>query len=456
MPLVARTSGALTPGFALELVRVAEGEDQVRLIGDARRLRAVQLGRHVLPVDPQGRLALRFRGLQGATIISAADLLRQGVPAHAFDGKIVVVGLTAAGLGDVVTTPRDSEVLGVFVQGEAIEAILRGDTLRTPDWAAPATWGIGLMLVLAALLLVPRSNPVAISAVAAGAIALALLASWLMFRGGMLFDPWPAAGPGAAATAAMVGLLFAEGRRIQARLREQAFRLEAQRAFYSATLARYLAPQVIDRIVADQQEVKIGAEAREITVIVSDLEDFSQLVEKLSLETFSTVINGYFDGVIEIFWKHEALIDKMTGDGLLALFGAPIATADHAMRAVACVREIDVFAEGYRGEMAETYGLKFGRTRMGLDTGLGLVGNFGGGRRFNYTAYGHVVVAAARLEAANKTFGTRILISEETLQRAGGLDDARPVGPHQPEGPGRAGGGLHPGAGSLTAVRSKS
>jgi class 3 adenylate cyclase/CHASE2 domain-containing sensor protein len=428
VPLVSRVAGALTPAFPLELVRVAEAVGPLELLGDAERLRAVKVGSHVVPVDRQGAMTPRFRELPRSTVVSAVDLLHERFPPNAFAGKIVVVGMGAAGTADVVTTPRESATFGSLVEAQAVEAILGADVLSTPDWAAPAAWGIGAALVVAGLLLIPRASLTATGAAAGGAIAAALGASWLGFQRGLLLDPWPAIGPGAAAATASVGMLFAEGRRVQARLKAAAFALEAQRAFYSATLARYLAPQVIDRLVGNQDEVKIGADEREITVIVSDLENFSGLVDRLSLETFSTVINGYFEGLIEIFWEHEAVIDKMTGDGLIALFGAPIAIADHAARAVACVRDIDVFAQAYRQRMIEAYGVSFGRTRMGLGTGLGLVGNFGGKRRFNYTAYGPAVVVAARLEAANKTFGTRILLSEETRRQAGDLSDARSVG----------------------------
>ncbi len=184
---------------------------------------------------------------------------------------------------------------------------------------------------------------------------------------------------------------------------------------------------MIDRIVEGQSAVRIGADKREITVVVSDLENFSNLVASLPLEVFSRVINGYFDGLIEIFWKHEAMIDKMTGDGLIVMFGAPVPIPDHAARAIACAREIDVWAEEYRTKMLAEHGV-FGHTRMGMDSGIGLVGNFGGERRFNYTAYGEVVVIAARLEAANKTFGTRILFSAETVRLAGDIEGIRPVG----------------------------
>jgi serine phosphatase RsbU (regulator of sigma subunit)/CHASE2 domain-containing sensor protein len=219
VPLVARAAGALTPGFALELVRIAEGEDRVTLEGDAERLTAVRLGRHRLPADPQGRMALRFRGLGGPATTSAVDLLRSGIPAHAFDGKIVLVGLAAAATTDVVTTPRDTETYGVLVQAEAANDIAAGVALSVPDWAAPLTWGLGLLGAVAAFLLTPRLS---LGAMVGGALALAVIAvggAYAAFLSGVLLDPAPALLPGAAAAATMVALLFVEGEKVQTRLR---------------------------------------------------------------------------------------------------------------------------------------------------------------------------------------------------------------------------------------------
>jgi adenylate cyclase len=219
VPLVARSAGALTPGFALELVRVAEGEERVKLVGEAGGLKAVQLGRHRLPVDPQGRMALRFRGLTGRATTSAADLLRSGVPARAFDGKIVIVGLAAAGASDVVTTPREAETFGVFVQAEAVNAIAGGGALERPGWALALEWGFGLLAAIAAFLLTSRLG---LGAVVAGIVAVAAVAlgvSYAAFLRGLLIDPAPGLALGMATAGAMVGLLFVEGRRVQARLR---------------------------------------------------------------------------------------------------------------------------------------------------------------------------------------------------------------------------------------------
>lgn len=292
---------------------------------------------------------------------------------------------------------------GVEVHVHALSQMMDGDKVRTPGWI----WDAAIVLV-AALggSLLGRSTSkwwVSVGVVLvflAGGAALAYFA----YEMNALMLPMAAPGMG-----------FAFGFFILSRL--AAAELQNQRAFYSSTLERYLAPQVIDRMVDGREEVKIGAEEREITVMISDLENFSNLVASLDLETFEGVINEYFDGVIDILWKHEAMIDKMTGDGIIAIFGAPVPSEDHADRAIACCREIDLFGKEIRERMIAR-GIKFGVTRMGISSGIGLVGNFGGEKRFNYTAYGEVVVIAARLEAANKTFGTRILFSADTLKLA--------------------------------------
>jgi adenylate cyclase len=339
------------------------------------------------------------------------------VPEALLKGKIAFIGsVTRSATADSDTPKEDMHATplrfhpghtqgtpGVEVHVHALSQILAGDKVRRAGdfWSALISLGAAL-----AGAMLGRSTQrwwVSLGIVLLGMVAL-LGGAFAAYLYGSLMLPM---------TAPL--LSFAFGFFILSRL--AAAELQNQRAFYSSTLERYLAPQVIDRMVDGREEVKIGAEEREITVMISDLENFSTLVATLPLDTFSEVINEYFDGVIDILWKHEAMIDKMTGDGIIAIFGAPVASTDHADRAIACAREIDLYALEIRDRMIGR-GIKFGYTRMGLSSGIGLVGNFGGERRFNYTAYGEVVVIAARLEAANKTFGTRILFSGDTLKLA--------------------------------------
>jgi serine phosphatase RsbU (regulator of sigma subunit) len=227
VPLLAKAAGTLTPGFALELVRVAEGEDGAKLLSRGGRLRAVQLGHHVLPVDAQGRMALRFRGLRGTDTISAVELLRTGVRPDIFKDKIVLVGLAAAGTSDIVTVPTDVQTYGVLVQAEAVNAIAgagtgaiaTGGALWRPDWALLAEWSLGLLTVLAAWWLTPRMSLLALATTALSVAGLVIGASYEGFLQGWLLDPAPVLAPSAATAATMIALLFVEGRRVQARLR---------------------------------------------------------------------------------------------------------------------------------------------------------------------------------------------------------------------------------------------
>lgn len=339
------------------------------------------------------------------------------LPEAFFKGKIAFIGrVTRSATADATTLKDDMHTTplrflqghydgtpGVEVHVHALSQMLAGDRVKTPG----PVWST--LIVLASALggaLLGRSSQRWWASV--GIVVLAIgggtAGTFLLYQNMALMLPMTTP-----------ALSFAFGFFVLSRL--AAAELQNQRAFYSSTLERYLAPQVIDRMVEGREAVKIGAEEREITVMISDLENFSTLVATLPLDTFSEVINEYFDGVIDILWKHEAMIDKMTGDGIIAIFGAPVPSTDHADRAIACAREIDAYALEIRERMIGR-GIKFGYTRMGLSSGIGLVGNFGGERRFNYTAYGEVVVIAARLEAANKTFGTRILFSADTLKLA--------------------------------------
>jgi len=226
VPLVARAAGALTPGFALELVRVAERKPRIDLEGSDGRLEAVRLAGRRIPSTADGQLLLRFADWRVTQTTSAANVLRKGAPADLFKGQIVLIGLTSAGAADLVSTPRAKSVNGVYVQAQAVDAVLRGSGLQRPAWTAVAEWGLGLGLVLAAWFGIPRVPMTLAAGIAAGAGVAAVGGSWLAFANNLLVDPIPMLAPGAATCAVMIVLLYTEGRRTQARLRAV---LEAER-----------------------------------------------------------------------------------------------------------------------------------------------------------------------------------------------------------------------------------
>jgi len=198
---------------------------------------------------------------------------------------------------------------------------------------------------------------------------------------------------------------------------------EAERAH--ASLSRYFSPELAKRLAAsvdDSTEVTW----RDVAVIFTDITGFTSLVETAAPELLGELLNEYVTGMTDVVFAHEGTVAKVIGDAIEVLFNAPSDQPDYAVRAVACAQELDAWAEAFR-ERWKAKGVNFGATRIGVHAGPALVGNFGGGRFFDYTAYGDTINTAARLEAANKFLGTRICVSA-TIANAVSNFRGRPIG----------------------------
>ena len=189
---------------------------------------------------------------------------------------------------------------------------------------------------------------------------------------------------------------------------------------------KYVPREVADSVLADPHGLELRGEKREITVLFSDIEAFTALSEGLAPDRVLTLLNGYFEGVSTILVEHGGIIVDFIGDAVFAIFGAPIGYPDHAKRALAAAREVARFAAGFALEQRRS-GLALGRTRLGVHTGVAIVGNIGSRDRLKYGAAGDVVNTASRIEGANKLFGSAILASAATVERAAD-PDCRPIG----------------------------
>ena len=208
-------------------------------------------------------------------------------------------------------------------------------------------------------------------------------------------------------------------------LREaRAGQLAAERAY--ASLSRYFSPNLARLLAADASALAPGGERRDIATLFTDIAGFTKLVETIEPETLASLLSGYLEGMTEVVFAHEGTVAKIIGDAMHVLFSAPVDQPDAASRAIACALALDDWAERFRGEWRER-GVPLGATRIGVHAGPAIVGNFGGGRLFDYTAYGDTVNAAARLEAVNKELGTRVCVSAAAVKRAGSFV-GRPVG----------------------------
>jgi adenylate cyclase len=213
-------------------------------------------------------------------------------------------------------------------------------------------------------------------------------------------------------------------RHVEAMREARRRQLEAERAH--ASLSRYFSPQIASRLAAVGDSDGMQVHWREIATIFTDISSFTSLVETVAPDVLGALLNEYVGGMTDVVFAHEGTVAKIIGDAIQVLFNAPGDQPDYARRAIACSHDLDIWAQAFRDRWKDK-GVSFGATRIGVHAGPALVGNFGGSRFFDYTAYGDTINTAARLEAANKHLGTRICVSAAAADRAGNFQ-GRPVG----------------------------
>jgi class 3 adenylate cyclase len=194
-------------------------------------------------------------------------------------------------------------------------------------------------------------------------------------------------------------------------------------------LGRYVSHQVAKQIL-DQGGLNVGGERRQITIIFADIRGFTTVAEQLSPERVVTLLNDYLAAMTDVVFKYDGTVDKFLGDGLMALFGAPLGHGDDVRRALACAKEMQTAFNQLRQKW-RAEGLPDLQQGIGINTGEAVVGSIGSARRLDYTAIGDAVNTAQRLQSL--AVGGQILISASTLSR---LDDepAEPLGPLKVKG----------------------
>ncbi len=403
VPLVIRDQGRFYPAADLQAVRLLRGESELVVRTAPYGIAGLSLGGRPIYTDEEGQALLRYYGPERTVpTVSAADVLSGAADASQLRGRIVLIGATAKGIGDIRVTPFGPVFPGVEIRATAMQNILDGAFIHRPEW---------LQLVEIPLLLVLG-------------IALTLALPRLGVRWGSLLCLLVLAGYFAAATALfqrhvwisvvypslLIVLLFMSTTLVQY------FRSELEKRQIKSAFQHYVSSKVVDEIMHDVSKLRLGGEKRDLTVLFSDVRGFTSMSEQMAPEELVKLLNGYLTRMTENVFRNDGLLDKYIGDAIMAVYGAPIHRADHAL--LACRTALEMMAGLF--EMQAEWrrnGSPVLDIGIGINSGPMIVGNMGSQTRFDYTVIGDAVNLGSRIESMNKDYGTHILLSEYTYQQ---------------------------------------
>jgi adenylate cyclase len=402
VPVFVAAGGVLMPGLAAEALRLAEGASSYRIEADPPTL-VIGNRQLALPHDALLRLMPAAPWHRAARTLSAIDVIEGRGGDGRLAGAIVLLGGSAPQLGGLRKTPADPLTPSVQIQADAVEQMASGRVPR-PLAIGPILQPLAILVIGAlAIVLGAALSPAAGSAMLIAAIALlwiaAIAAAALADR---LLDPLTPSLAGVLVFTMTAGSAYSLTRRREALVRD---RLEER-----------LAPAVVRRIVDQPDLVKLNGERREVTSLFTDIEGFTAAMHRAGPEELVATLDQYFEGVAGIVIGHGGMVDKIVGDGLHALFNAPLDLDNHPQRAVECAIAIRQWSEGFRRRAPATT-IQLGRTRIGIETGPAVVGDVGVQSKLDYTAHGDAVNMAARLEACNKELGSTICVGPGTAAR---------------------------------------
>jgi adenylate cyclase len=422
IPMLSSDGERVYPGLAVEALRVAQQQKGITVRGtgasgesDTGRaaLLDMRVGDFRVPLTEDGEMWVYFDRDRPERSVSVKDILdpaKQAEVKPKIEGCLILIGTSAAGLGDRHATPLGHSVPSATIHAQLLEQILAQDFITRPDWAdgleTVMTFAMGAFVAIMLLSFGAQYSLVA----GAIALALAVAGSWFGFsQFRLLIDPiYPS-------LATVLTYVAVE--------RVLHVASDKEKKFVRQAFGQYLAPELLARLEASPQAMQLGGEDRDITIMFMDVRGFTPISEQLTATELVEFINTLLAPLSDAIQSELGTIDKYIGDSIMAFWNAPLDIADHTARACRAslkMREVvqglnDSDAFGFAGRGFEDATVRIG---IGLNAGLACVGNMGSAKRFNYSAMGDVVNVAARIESATKSFGVDVLVSEEAARAA--------------------------------------
>lgn len=403
-PLILAYKGNFYPSLSLQSASLAVGFSPLPILNEEGVLQGIALGNQKIPLNDKGELFINYRGgTKSFPHISIADILNGSVPKETLKDKIILVGATAIGIYDMRVAPTDAVFPGIEVSANVVDNILSGDFIVSDTTTKLISFGLILFVGFFLGLVIPRFHALGGFFVFLVSILLISAAGYFCFLKGYLIHSFGAT---------LNGTLVYGGITIY-----RFFTEEKERRKIKKTFQHYLSPSVIKVLLEHPEQLKLGGDRKELTVLFSDIRGFTSKSEKLPPEKVVQLLNDYFTVMTDVVFEHEGTVDKYMGDAIMAIFGAPLPQEDHALRASLTALEMIEKLDQHREEWCKKYGIDELKIGVGVHTGLMAVGNMGSARRFNYTVIGDSVNLTSRIEGLNKDYGTQIIISDALYQK---------------------------------------
>jgi adenylate cyclase len=399
MPMIVRLGDQLYPSLPLEIIRVATGDPSYQIKTGEAGIEAVRIPQFpTVKTDSNGRIWLS----QNAKFerIEAVDLLNDKTKVN-IEGKTVIIGLTAEGLGTIIGTPR-GEIFAHDLQANALATLLSGKTItRLPIADFVELLGFALFSLIM-IFLVPRTSvklTIPLYAVIIGGAVYGHY--WLFVETLALWDASFVVTAGSLVFFHLVFNNFAREFRLKQQIKKQ--------------FGTYLSPKMVEKLQENPDLLKLGGDSRELSIMFTDVRGFTSISEHYGADVqgLTKIMNRYMTAMTAKIIENEGTLDKYIGDAQMAFWNAPLDDADHARNAVKTALQmlgsLDAFNREVTAEGIPPFGMG-----LGINTGTVVVGNMGSSQRFDYTCLGDSVNLASRLEGQSKPYHVAMVIGPKT------------------------------------------
>lgn len=406
MPVIVDYQGQCYGSLAFNLLRAGMGADSFTLhppgvFGPGRISPAsIEFNGLSIPLDEQGMALVPYRQPAAFPYISAADVIKGRVPASHLEGRLVLIGSSAPGIMDLRVTPTAKIFPGVEIHANMVSGILDHTTKWEPPgietWHYWATAIIGFALAM----ILPLVTPVIAAVISVSLIVLHVgMDAWLWYSQHMsLSSVLPII-----TVSGLFVLNMSYGFFVEARSKLQITRLFGQ----------YVPPELVEEMARDPARYSLRGESREMTVMFSDIRDFTSISEGLDATALADMLNAYLSAMTQVIQEHKGTVDKYIGDAIMAFWGAPMSDDFHARDGVLTALAMQKVLHELNPQL-EANGWPAVKIGVGVNTGRMSVGNMGSSFRMAYTVMADAVNLASRLEGLTKQYGVGVLCGEAT------------------------------------------